>query len=88
MTPLNLPRRPLAFFIAAALTLAGARAEDAQPVDAAQMLQQLRQLREQTTVKTKADKQKLIQEVTTAAASGEAAVLAWEKAVMANSSTA
>ena len=83
MTPLNLPRRPLAFFIAAALTLAGARAEDAQPVDAAQMLQQLRQLREQTTVKTKADKQKLIQEVTTAAASGEAAVLAWEKAVMA-----
>lgn len=79
------PRRfqTLALLIAAALAVPCARAQDGQTVDIAQMLQALRQLREQTTTKAKADKQRAIQEVSAAAASGESAVIAWEKAVMA-----
>lgn len=79
------PRRSLALALitAAALAVPCAQAEDAQPVDIAQMLQALRQFREQTATKTKADKAKAIQEVASAAASGESAVNAWEKAVMA-----
>ena len=83
MNPLTPPRRALALIIAALLAVPGARAQAGQSVDIGQMLQQLRQLREQTAIKTKADKQKAIQEVTAAAASGEGAVNAWEKAVMA-----
>ena len=83
MNPLTTPRRTLAFVIAALLALPCALAQDGQPVDIGQMLQQLRQLREVTATKTKADKQKAIQEVAAAAASGESAVIAWEKAVMA-----
>ncbi len=74
---------PLAIFTAAVLAVPCAYAQDGQSVDIAQMLQALRQLREQTTTKTKADKIRAIQEVNSAAASGEAAVNAWEKAVMA-----
>ena len=73
----------LALALAALLAVPCARAQDGQTVDIGQMLQQLRQLRETTATKTKADKQKAIQEVASAAASGESAVNAWEKAVMA-----
>ena len=83
MNPLTHPRRSLALVIAAALAVPWARAQDGQAVDIGQMLQQLRALRADTAAKTKADKQKAIQEVASAAASGEAAVNAWEKAVMA-----
>lgn len=83
MNPLPTPRRALAVILAALLAAPCARAQDGQSVDIGQMLQQLRQLREQTALKTKADKQKAIQEVSAAAASGESAVVAWEKAVMA-----
>ncbi len=83
MTLLPPPRRSLAFIIAAILAVPCVRAQDGQAVDIGQMLQQLRQLRELTATKTKADKQKAIQEVSAAAASGESAVVAWEKAVMA-----
>ncbi len=83
MNPLTPPRHTLAFVIAALLAVPCARAQDGQPVDIGQMLQQLRQLREVTATKTKADKQKALQEVSAAAASGESAVIAWEKAVMA-----
>ena len=47
------------------------------------MLQALRQLREQTTAQAKAGKQKVIQDLSAAASSGEAAVQLWERAVMA-----
>ena len=83
MNPLTPPRLSLAFIVAAMLAIPCARAQDGQPVDIGQMLQQLRQLREQTVAKTKADKQRALQEVSAAAASGESAVIAWEKAVMA-----
>ena len=83
MNPLISPRRSLAFLLAAVLAVPGARAQDGQAVNIGEMLQQLRQLREQTALKTKADKQRAIQEVSAAAASGEGAVNAWEKAVMA-----
>ena len=85
MSPLNRSHslKTLALFAALASCLPGARAEDTPAVDAGQMLQSLRQLREQTAVQTKATKQKTIQEVNAAAASGESAVLAWEKAIMA-----
>ena len=83
MNPLTPSRRSLAVVIAALLAMPCARAQDGQAVDIGQMLQQLRQLREVTATKTKADKQKAIQEVTAAAASAEGAVNAWEKAVMA-----
>ncbi len=85
MSPLAHSRfsRILALLAAAACGLPGARAQDGQPVDAAQMLQALRQLRDQTAVQTKASKQKTLQEVSAAATNGENAVLAWEKAVMA-----
>ena len=73
----------LVLLTSVALGLAGARAEDAPAVDAGQMLKSLRQLREQAAVQTKASKQKVIQEVNAASASGESAVVAWEKAVMA-----
>lgn len=76
-------RHSLALIVAAALAVPCARAQDGQAVDVGQMLQQLRQLRAETAAKTKADKQKAIQEVTAAAASAEGAVNAWEKAVMA-----
>ncbi len=83
MNPLTSPRRPLALLIAAALAVPCARAQDGQAVDIGQMLQQLRALRADTATKTKADKQKAIQQVTAAAASGESSVQAWESAVMA-----
>ena len=73
----------LVLIIAAAIAAPCARTQDGQPMDIAQMLQQLRQLREQTATKTKADKQKAIQQVTAIAASGESAVVAWENAEMA-----
>ncbi len=83
MNPLTPTRRSLAVIIAALLAVPCARAQDGQTVNIGEMLQQLRQLREQTALKTKADKQRAIQEVSSAAASGESAVNAWEKAVMA-----
>ena len=73
----------LILLAAAACSLPVRAAEDAPAVDAAQMLQALRQLREQSTVQAKAGKLKIIQELTAAAASGEAAVQMWEKAIMA-----
>ena len=85
MFPPAVHRHPtaLALLIAAALAVPCTYAQDGTSVDIAQMLQALRQLREQTTTKTKADKVRAIQEVNSAAASGEAAVNAWEKAIMA-----
>ena len=83
MNPLTHPRRSLAFITAAMLAVPCAHAQDGQTVNIGEMLQQLRQLREVTATKTKADKQRAIQEVTAAAASAEGAVNAWEKAVMA-----
>ena len=85
MTSLPRPRftSALALLAATACSLPLRAAEDATPVDTAQMLQALRQLREQSTVQAKAGKQKVLQELTAAAASGEAAVQMWEKAVMA-----
>lgn len=85
MLPQTPPRslKVLALIIAAALAVPCAQAQDGQTVDIGQMLQSLRQLREQTATKTKADKARAIQEVSSAAASGESAVNAWEKAVMA-----
>ncbi len=85
MNTLTPPRRTLALALvtAAALAVPCARAQDGQPVDIGQMLQQLRSLRAETATKNKADKQRAIQEVASAAASGESAVIAWEKAVMA-----
>ena len=83
MNPSTPPRRSLALIVAAMLAVPCARAQDGQTVNIGEMLQQLRQLREATATKTKADKQKAIQEVSAAAASGEGAVNAWEKAVMA-----
>ena len=83
MNPLTHPSRTLALVIATALAVPCAHAQDGQAVDIGQMLQQLRALRADTTAKNKADKQKAIQEVASAAASGESAVNAWEKAVMA-----
>ena len=83
MNPSTPTRRSLAFIAAAMLAVPCARAQDGQTVNIGEMLQQLRQLRETTATKTKADKQKAIQEVSAAAASGEGAVNAWEKAVMA-----
>ena len=84
MNPLTPTRRSLAVIIAALLAVPCARAQqDGQTVNIGEMLQALRQLREQTALKTKADKQRALQEVSSAAASGESAVNAWEKAVMA-----
>ncbi len=83
MNPSTPPRRSLALLVAALLAVPCARAQDGQTVNIGEMLQQLRQLREATAVKTKADKQKAIQEIAAAAASGESAVATWEKAVMA-----
>ena len=84
MNPLKTTRRSLAVIIAAMLAVPCARAQqDGQTVNIGEMLQQLRQLREQTAIKTKADKQRAILEVSAAAASGESAVSVWEKAVMA-----
>ena len=83
MNPSTPTRRSLAFIVAAMLAVPCARAQDGQTVNIGEMLQQLRQLREATATKTKADKQRAIQEVSAAAASGEGAVNAWEKAVMA-----
>jgi len=85
MPPLATPRRShiLALFAAAALTFPCAHAQDGQTVDIAKMIQELRLLRDQTATKVKADKLRAIQEVNAAAASGESAVNAWEKAVMA-----
>lgn len=73
----------LALIAAAACGLPARAAEDALAPDAAQTLQTLRQLREQATGQTKAGKQKMIADLAAAAASGEAAVQMWEKAVMA-----
>ena len=83
MNPLTTPRRSLALVVAALLAVPCARAQDGQTVNIGEMLQQLRQLREATATKTKADKLRAIQEVSSAAASAESAVIAWEKAVMA-----
>ncbi len=85
MPPITHPNRSntLALLVAATLAVPFAQAQDGQSVDIAQMIQALRQLREQTATKTKADKARAIQEVNSAAASGESAVNAWEKAVMA-----
>jgi len=85
MSPPATPRRSRipAIFIAAALAVPCGHAQDGQTVDIGKMLQELRQLREQTTAKAKTDKLRAIQEVSAAAASGESAVLVWEKAMMA-----
>ena len=83
MKPSTPSRRSLTFLAAAMLAVPCARAQDGQTVNIGEMLQQLRQLREATATKTKADKQRAIQEVSAAAASAEGAVNAWEKAVMA-----
>ena len=73
----------LALLAAAACSLPARAAEDAPAVDTAQMLQALRQLREQSNVQAKAGKQKVMQELAAAAGSGDVAVQMWEKAVMA-----
>lgn len=82
--PSYLRSRPaLTLFAAVALIAPSAFAQDGQTVDVNQMLQQLKMLKEQSAVKSKADKQRAIQEVNSAAASPEAAYNAWEKAIMA-----
>lgn len=83
MSSLPRTRFTLALLASAMLGLPARAAEDGAAVDAGQMLQTLRQLREQSTVQMKAGKQKMIQDLAAAAASGEAAVQMWEKAVMA-----
>jgi hypothetical protein len=84
LPPVHFLRRPALIALAVTvLTLPGAFAQDGQTVDANQMLQQLKQLKEQSVTKTKADKQRAIQEVSNAAASAEGAYNAWEKAIMA-----
>lgn len=83
MSSLPRARFTLALLASAALGLPARAAEDAPTADATQMLQTLRQLREQSTVQAKTGKQKMIQDLAAAAASGEAAVQMWEKAVMA-----
>jgi hypothetical protein len=73
----------LALLTATALAVPCSFAQDGQNLDAAEMLKALRQFREQTATKAKADKTRAIQEVGAAAASAEGAVNAWEKAVIA-----
>ena len=55
--------------------------QDAPPVDAGQLLQALRGIKEQQTQQAKAMKQKLLQQVQAAAASPATAAAAWEEAV-------
>jgi hypothetical protein len=79
----SLRRSTLIALAATILTVPGALAQDGATVDTTQMLQQLKQLREQAATKTKADKQRTIQEISAAAASADGAYNAWEKAIMA-----
>lgn len=57
------------------------RAQDAAPVNAAEILAALRQLRAAQTAQVKTAKQAAIQQVSGGAASGEKAVALWEEAV-------
>ena len=65
------------------ITASPLHAQDAPNVDAAAIIQSLRQLHDQTVLKNKSDKQKLLQDINAAATNGESAVATWEKAVMA-----
>jgi len=73
----------LLFALPLLITSSPLHAQDAPNVDTAAIIQSLRQLHDQTVLKNKSEKQKLIQEINAAATSGESAVATWEKAVMA-----
>jgi hypothetical protein len=73
--------RQFLLLVIAALGANSIRAEDAPPVDPAQLLQALRGLKEQQAQLLKAAKQKALQQVQAAAATPTAAVAAWEEAV-------
>lgn len=83
MPPLTRTLLPGCLALAAAGGLSCFAAEDAQPLDVAQTLLDLKKLREQSVTATKANKQRLLQDVAAAAASGESAAGTWEKAIMA-----
>ncbi|MCE9612233.1 MAG: hypothetical protein K8R23_18705 [Chthoniobacter sp.] len=70
-------------FLAAAGALRCLAVDDAPPLDITQTLQDLKKLRDQSVTTTKTNKQRLLQEVTAAASSGESAAGTWEKAIMA-----
>jgi hypothetical protein len=76
-------RPPILVFLAALCAGAFAQTVDAPPVDAKQLLQALRQFREQNETSTKTRMATAYQQVTAAAGSNEKAAAAWADAVLA-----
>jgi hypothetical protein len=74
-------RKVLCLIAALSGALSPLSAQDAAPVDIAQLLQALRSLRESQASQIKSLKQRALQEVQAAAASGPAAAAAWQEAV-------
>ena len=78
---MNIPILPVA--VAALCATAFAQTNDAPPVDVKQLLQSLRQLRDQNETTTKSRRTGAYQQVVGAASSNERAAAAWTEAVLA-----
>jgi hypothetical protein len=78
---MQFPRYVAPALLALATTITASAETDAQPPDSAQILQFLKQLREQQAQQIRASKQKVLQEAQASAASPSAAAASWVEAV-------